>query len=221
MSHLVPCPACSRHIWATEASCPFCAEKMSASFAATPTPVLPTSRLARAAMVVFSTTVAASATACGGSVERGTTGSTQPASMGGAAGMSHAGTGNGTAGMPMLGEGGQPVYGAAILPGEGGGGGMEPDTSVLPPYGISILPDDGNGGRSMTGEGTGGAGVEAGGASAETGGAGVGGAAVGGAEAGGESAVGGLSAVDPGAPQPMYGAPVPIYGLPPTPGEVQ
>ncbi len=34
MSHLVPCPACNRHVDVTERACPFCASALPAAFRA-------------------------------------------------------------------------------------------------------------------------------------------------------------------------------------------
>jgi hypothetical protein len=63
MPDLHPCPACHRHVAATESACPFCG-------AAQPTRVpieVPRGRLSRAAVFAAGTTlVAAAAAGCGG-----------------------------------------------------------------------------------------------------------------------------------------------------------
>jgi hypothetical protein len=69
MSELTPCPECQRHVRTTEACCPFCDSTLSLSHVARP--VLPRSRLGRAATFAFGATLA-SATAlvgCGGESE--------------------------------------------------------------------------------------------------------------------------------------------------------
>ena len=60
MSHLVPCPECSRHVRVSESECPFCALPL--DLAGTPEPRLPGVRLSRAATLAFGATFA-SATA--------------------------------------------------------------------------------------------------------------------------------------------------------------
>jgi hypothetical protein len=69
MSELTPCPECQRHVRTTESRCPFCDSALSLSQVARP--VLPRSRLGRAATFAFGATLA-SATAllgCGGESE--------------------------------------------------------------------------------------------------------------------------------------------------------
>jgi hypothetical protein len=132
MSHLLPCPACSRHVRASEQECPFCGEAL--SLAGIPAPPLPTTRLGRAATFAFGATLigATSIVACGGDSDDGDDGGTGgTVASGGTSGK--AGTG-GTAGAPSTTGGGnsggssgsanagvsgsaQPVYGAA--PSEG------------------------------------------------------------------------------------------------------
>ena len=72
MSHLVPCPACHRHVRAHESTCPFCAAALPAAPAA---PALPTGRMSRAAVFVAGAAVAGAAAtgaaACGGSQAKG------------------------------------------------------------------------------------------------------------------------------------------------------
>lgn len=61
MSALHPCPACSRHVRATEATCPFCA---SALPAAPPPRRAPPRRLGRAAVFAFGGAALAQAAGC-------------------------------------------------------------------------------------------------------------------------------------------------------------
>jgi hypothetical protein len=57
MSHLLPCPACHRHIEVVENNCPFCAAALPASFrAAQPAPP-PARRLGRAALMAAGATL--------------------------------------------------------------------------------------------------------------------------------------------------------------------
>ena len=56
MSQLTPCPACSRHVRKTETQCPFCGAAV--SLAHVPAPVLPSSRLGRAATFAFGASIA-------------------------------------------------------------------------------------------------------------------------------------------------------------------
>jgi hypothetical protein len=61
---LVPCPSCARHVRATELSCPFCATALEAD--ASRVSVVPSTRLGRAALFAFGTTLATISTAaCG------------------------------------------------------------------------------------------------------------------------------------------------------------
>jgi hypothetical protein len=55
--HLVPCAACSRHVRAFEARCPFCNAAIDGT-SIERAPALPSERLSRAAIFAFSTTVA-------------------------------------------------------------------------------------------------------------------------------------------------------------------
>jgi hypothetical protein len=54
-AHLRPCPGCSRHVRVSEGACPFCSASLDASFQASPAPVGPSRRLARAAFFAFGT----------------------------------------------------------------------------------------------------------------------------------------------------------------------
>lgn len=55
MAHLVPCPGCSRHVRAGEASCPFCASPL--TLVAVEPPRTPKARLGRAATFAFGAAV--------------------------------------------------------------------------------------------------------------------------------------------------------------------
>jgi hypothetical protein len=106
MSELTPCPECQRHVRTTESRCPFCDSALSLSRVALP--VLPRSRLGRAATFAFGATLA-SATAllgCGGESESkkegggsagGASAAGGSASGGSAAGSSNAGNDSGGA----------------------------------------------------------------------------------------------------------------------------
>jgi len=72
MSHLRPCPACDRHVRAHETTCPFCDGPLGVDVS---TPILPGTRVSRAARMAFGAAVSASLVAgCG---------NTKPASSGG------------------------------------------------------------------------------------------------------------------------------------------
>jgi hypothetical protein len=132
MSDLVPCPSCSRHVRKHESACPFCSAEL--SLAHLPPPVLPRSRLGRAATFTFGATLAGAALiACGGESEDGKRGG-GGASAGGSAGQSGATTG----GSAMGGNIAQP-YGVPPLGGAGFGGGGQTTA--------------GNGGQSNAGSG--------------------------------------------------------------------
>lgn len=62
MALLLPCPACARHVRRTEASCPFCASPLALQGA--PAPVLPSTRLGRAATFAFGAAMATNLSAC-------------------------------------------------------------------------------------------------------------------------------------------------------------
>ena len=138
MSHLVPCPECSRHVRASEATCPFCAVPL--DLAGTPEPQLPKTRLGRAATFAFGATlVSASAlAACSGSDETpgsgGSGGTTATAGSGGAAaGTAGANNLGGTGGGAMA-VYGAPAAGSFGVPsgGTGAGGGPQPVYGAAP-----------------------------------------------------------------------------------------
>ena len=72
MSRLRPCPACARHVRASDARCPFCDGALGPAHAS-PTP---RGRLHRAAQMAFGSALAASLAGCGtggpGEVDGGT-----------------------------------------------------------------------------------------------------------------------------------------------------
>lgn len=72
MSDLVPCPACQRHVRKHETACPFCTVEL--ALAHLPPPVLPRSRLGRAATFAFGASLVGAALACGGESEQGKNG---------------------------------------------------------------------------------------------------------------------------------------------------
>jgi hypothetical protein len=143
MSHLVPCPECSRHVRVSETACPFCATPL--GLAGTPEPQLPKTRLGRAATFAFSATLASATAlaACG-------TDNSDDTSAGGSAGAtSSAGTGGTSAGTGGASAGtGGTVAGTTSIAGTGG--------SAMPVYGAPAA------GGSF-GTGTGGTGAAGGG----------------------------------------------------------
>jgi hypothetical protein len=114
MNDLVPCPSCRRHVRKHESACPFCSTEL--SLAHLPPPVLPRSRLGRAATFTFGATLAGAALiACGGESEEGKRGGGGE-SAGGSAGQA----GSATGGSAMGGNIAQP-YGVPPLGGAGFG----------------------------------------------------------------------------------------------------
>ena len=73
---LLPCPGCSRHVRASEATCPFCSSELPQK-AVTSNGPSPGVRLGRAALFAFGTSLALSA--CATPVMNGDTGSTTDA----------------------------------------------------------------------------------------------------------------------------------------------
>lgn len=73
MSALVPCPACSRHVRASEAACPFCSAELPSSLAARAVPAAPR-RLERLAAFTFAATVAVTGCSLAGDSESEDTG---------------------------------------------------------------------------------------------------------------------------------------------------
>jgi hypothetical protein len=106
-SHLVPCPACQRHVRVSETACPFCAEALPENLRCSAPCPLPTTRLSRAALFAFRASL------------RG-------AAVVGASGVAAAAT----VACSSSGTGAQPLYGGTFYPvppvttgGSGGAGG--------------------------------------------------------------------------------------------------
>ena len=134
MSHLVPCPECSRHVRVSETECPFCALPL--DLAGTPEPRLPRERLSRAATLAFGATLASATAlaACSGTdapvpVYGAPAGGS--ANSAGAAGSENAGTNNGVGGDASV-----PVYGAPA-PGGNGNGNGNAGGGPVPVYGAA------------------------------------------------------------------------------------
>jgi hypothetical protein len=136
-SHLLPCPACNRHVQTSESACPFCQQILSEEFRATRPRALPCTRLTRAAVFAVGASLAA-APACGdetgsndGGMADASAGGTSGA-QGGAGGgaVATGGTGGsltGTGGTGVPGTGGNRgtggVSGSGGTSGAGGSGG--------------------------------------------------------------------------------------------------
>ena len=134
MSHLVPCPECSRHVRVSETECPFCALPL--DLAGTPEPRLPRERLSRAATLAFGATLASATAlaACSGTdapvpVYGAPAGGS--ANSAGAAGAENAGANNGVGGDASV-----PVYGAPA-PGGNGNGNGNAGGGPVPVYGAA------------------------------------------------------------------------------------
>jgi hypothetical protein len=149
MVFLTPCESCNRHVKTSDRACPFCGASVTVTMRGR-LPRVPKERLGRAAMVVFSATVATGTAGCAMGDEtrdnsqpatnapppRGstTTGDQEPsasASATGTMGMIPPGPGNpmGTATTPMQGDPtAVPVYGVPIIP-------PNPGTMEPPPMG--------------------------------------------------------------------------------------
>jgi hypothetical protein len=113
MSELTPCPECQRHVRTTESRCPFCDSALSLSHIAMP--VLPRSRLGRAATFAFGATLASAAlVGCGGESES----KKQSGGSGSAAGGNATG-GSSTAGTASGGSAGNDTGGASSFGGVG------------------------------------------------------------------------------------------------------
>ena len=133
-SHLVPCPACNRHVMNDEAMCPFCAAPLPVDTAESPR-ALPRGRLARAALLAAGASATLIAACSSGVVHYGTpviidAGSKPDTADGGA------GPGGG-------GAGGTKTDGTG---GGGGAGGTSVKTdagSVVPLYGAPAPGDGG------------------------------------------------------------------------------
>jgi hypothetical protein len=126
MSQLAPCPSCKRHVRVNESSCPFCKSEL--DLASLPTPVLPRTRLGRAATFAFGATlVGASALASCGDDD----GDTQRRGEGGSAGSeANGGSDDDGVGGATAGQGGR-----AGSSGSAGAGGKSGDGGPVPVYG--------------------------------------------------------------------------------------
>jgi hypothetical protein len=72
MTHLVPCPACNRHVDVAERACPFCATALPAAFQAQEPPAPPRARLGRAALMAAGATLMGAAACSSSDAIRGT-----------------------------------------------------------------------------------------------------------------------------------------------------
>jgi hypothetical protein len=146
MTHLTPCPGCDRHIRVSTDRCPFCGDEVDLSHV--PPPRLPQTRLNRAALFAFGTTMAAgllgAGTGCGGES------TSDPETAGGAPGSGGYASTGGIYGLP--GSGGYAASGGAIygLPGvdsgsSGSTGGWY-DAGIAGAYGLA--PDGSPGGAA-------------------------------------------------------------------------
>ena len=115
MSQLIPCPGCSRHVRRSEAECPFCSAALSLG-QVTP-PIMPRSRLGRAATFAFRASVVGAATlvSCGDDDNEGNTvpvyGSPPTVTYGGQPSFPGAGGGAAEAGDFSTALGGNPSAG--------------------------------------------------------------------------------------------------------------
>lgn len=133
MAQLVPCPSCQRHVRQTETACPFC--EASLSLGRLPPPLLPRTRLGRAATFAFGATLVAGAATlvgCAGSSEEGKKGG---------GGSSNGGSGGSSAGQSVGGSA-QPVYGAPAA-------GTGPDSGGTQGSGGTV--SDGGGAQALYG----------------------------------------------------------------------
>lgn len=130
MSHLLPCPACNRHIDAAETACPFCAAPVTEVFGAPPPRAMPPRRLGRAALMAAGAALMGAA-ACSAAPPTPVPlygGPFPDAGSGGSPATGGSGGGSGGAGGGTAGAGG----GAARDAGE--------DRSVVALYGAAV-PD--------------------------------------------------------------------------------
>ncbi|MBL8677698.1 MAG: hypothetical protein JNK05_00915 [Myxococcales bacterium] len=113
--HLQPCVECGRHVRASENACPFCG----ASVAPTPAPMMPQSRLSRAALVAFG--LAVSTASCGGGDANANTGGTVTQGGSTSSGGEGPSTGGGVdqdAGSPVSTEDASATSDASVTPPE-------------------------------------------------------------------------------------------------------
>src|SRR6185503_4104334 len=132
MTHLVPCPGCRRHVRVSEANCPFCSVAL--SLANTPPPILPTTRLGRAATFAFGATLLGASAVAGCSGESEERGGEGHGNKGGASGSANGGANAGgtNAGGTNAGGAQNTAGGAGIAQPYG----VPPDGGIQPPYGI-------------------------------------------------------------------------------------
>lgn len=122
MSQLTPCPACRRHVRKTETTCPFCSASISLAHVAPP--VLPSSRLGRAATFAFGASLvgATALVSCSSDEGPGT-------AVYGGPPVPSAGAGGDATDVPEGGSGGTgagtAIYGSP--PSAGAGGAEQPD----------------------------------------------------------------------------------------------
>jgi hypothetical protein len=144
-SALVPCPACDRHVRATEAACPFCAAPLPDDLARRAVPPAPR-RLGRAAALAFGaslTLAACTNEVVTGAAQGGTSGASGTGGAGGSTvsgGTGGSSGGGGDVGVPLYG-GPSPPYDAGAPPpppGDGGDGDAAPPTDdggdAAPPH---------------------------------------------------------------------------------------
>lgn len=153
MSHLVPCPGCSRHVRQHETACPFCSAAL--SLAHLPPPALPRARLGRAATFAFGATLvgATALVGCGGDSEEGkeggggTAGASTSGGANSKAGNTSAGTASGGGGNGTVG----PVYGAPAGGDASFGGSAAALYGAVPAAGSDFGGSAGSGGSENNG----------------------------------------------------------------------
>jgi hypothetical protein len=115
---LFPCPACSRHVRASETLCPFCNAGL--DLADAPAPVVPAERLGRSALMGFQTLLRAGLVAAtAGTIASCTDGGAVP--IYGAGAVPNDFTGGRSAGAPSGGAGAGGTSGGGTSAGGGGG----------------------------------------------------------------------------------------------------
>lgn len=200
---LIPCPACDRHVYTTETSCPFCRHELGA-LDGSGRRWAPARRMSRAALVVLGM----SSVACGGDADESGN-STGDMNTG-----STSGSNNGTQGPTTKGSASTNDTTATTMATttatSAGGMGSDGETPV---YGAPATGGSFNAGGSDAGGNGGGGGSGGNGGSGGDGG--TGGSSGGSAGDTADTSAGGSSSL-PGA---GGGGAVPLYGAPPTPGK--
>jgi len=154
MSHLVPCPACNRHVDVAESACPFCAIALPAAFRAQQPSAPPRARLGRAALMAAGATLMGAA-ACSSSdsisstdaaTDRPTLSKDASEDRGLVAiyGGPLPGTGGSSAGGGTNGTGGTTGTGGTIGAGGTAARDAGEDRSVVAIYGAAVPTDRGN-----------------------------------------------------------------------------